>query len=317
LAAASFLAPRRTLAQETSFPSRPVRLVVGFPAGSAADLMARPLAQKLSERLGQTVPVENRAGANGVLASEMVARATPDGYTLLLGTFSQTVITPLLRRDLPYNTERDLVAIAGVVQPSLVVAVRADSPVRSFGELLALARARPGQLNMGSAGNGDLSHLALELLNRQMGLNIVHVPYRGSALALQDMLGGRVQLMISPFIVLKAPAEAGLVRVLAAAAGERLPALPEVPTVAEAGGPPAFEATGFIGLYGPAATPRTILTRLEAAVGWTLRETDLPRFYDAQGLLPRFAGSEEFAAYLTREREKWGPVIREANITSD
>ncbi len=223
------------LAQETTYPSRPVRLLVGFAAGSASDLIARPLAQKLSERLGQPVTVENRPGANGVLASEAVARAAPDGHTLLLGTFSQTVVTPLLRSDLPYDTERDLAPVAGVVQPPLVVAVPADLPARSLGELVALARARPGQLNMGSAGSGDLGHLALELLKRRMGFDIVHVPYRGSGPALQDMLGGRVQLMISPYIVMKGPAEAGQVRVLAVTSSERLPALPDVPTVAEAG----------------------------------------------------------------------------------
>jgi tripartite-type tricarboxylate transporter receptor subunit TctC len=305
------------LAQETTYPSRPVRLLVGFAAGSASDLIARPLAQKLSERLGQPVTVENRPGANGVLASEAVARAAPDGHTLLLGTFSQTVVTPLLRSDLPYDTERDLAPVAGVVQPPLVVAVPADLPARSLGELVALARARPGQLNMGSAGSGDLGHLALELLKRQMGFDIVHVPYRGSGPALQDMLGGRVQLMISPYIVMKGPAEAGQVRVLAVTSSERLPALPDVPTVAEAGGPPGFEAAGFIGLYAPAATPRPVLARVEAGAGWAARETDLPRSYAAQGLLPRPAGAEEFAAYLAREREKWRRVIREAGITAD
>ena len=170
------------LAQEAIYPSRPLRLLVGFPAGSAADLIARPLAQKLSERLGQPVLVENRPGANGAIAAGTAARAAPDGHTVLLATFSQTVITPLLRRDLPYDAERDLAPVAGVVQPPLVVVVPADMPARSFDELIALARAQPGQLNMGSAGNGDLSHLALELLKRQMGLDI-HVPYQGSGLA--------------------------------------------------------------------------------------------------------------------------------------
>ncbi len=316
-AAALLLPVASPLAQQTAHPSRPVRLLAGFPAGSALDLIARPLAQKLSERLGQAVVVENRPGANGVLASEAVARAAPDGHTLLLATFSQTVITPLLRRDLPYDTERDLVPVAGVVQPVLVVVVPADLPARSFGELVALAQVRPGQLNMGSAGSGDLGHLVLELLKRQMGFDIVHIPYRGSGLALQDMLGGRVQLMISPYIVFKGPAEAGQVRVLAVTAPERVPALPEVPTVAEAGGPSGFEAAGYIGLYVPAATPRAIMARIEEAAAWAVRETDLPHAYVAQGLVPRFAGAEEFAAYLVREREKWGRVVREADIKAD
>lgn len=316
-ATASLLPAAAALAQEGTYPSRPIRLLVGFPAGSALDLMARPLAQKLSERLGQPVLVENRPGANGALATEATARAAPDGYTLLLATGGQTVYTPLLRNDLPFDVERDLAPVAGVVQPPLVVAVPADLPAGSFAELVALARARPGQLNMGSAGNGDLSHLALELLKRQMGLDIVHVPYRGSGQALQDMLAGRVQLMMSPYIVMRGSAEAGRVRVLAVTGSERLPALPEVPTVAEAIGLSGFEASGFIGLYLPAATPRAVLVRVEEAAGWAARHTDLPQFYAAQGLLPRFAGSEELAASLAAQRQKWRRVIREANITSD
>ena len=159
--------------------------------------------------------------------------------------------------------------------------------------------------------------LALELLKRQMGLDIVHVPYRGSGLALQDMLGGRVQLMISPYIVFRGSVEAGQVRALAVTAAARIPALPEVPTVAEAGGPSDFEATGFIGLYAPAATPHAVVARVETAAGWAIRETDLPHAYVSQGLVPRFAGSEEFAASLMREREKWGRLVREANIKLD
>jgi tripartite-type tricarboxylate transporter receptor subunit TctC len=234
-----------------------------------------------------------------------------------MATGGQIVYTPLLRRDLPFDAERGLAPLAGVVQPTLAVAVPTDLPAGSFADLVALARTRPGKLNMGSAGSGDLSHLALELLKRRMGLDIVHVPYRGSGQALQDMLGGRVQLMMAPYIVLREPAEVGRVRVLAVTASQRLPALREVPTVAEAGGPQDFEAAGFIGLYAPAAVPRTIQARVEEAAGWAVRDTDLPQFYAAQGLLPGFATSDQLAAHLAEQRQKWGSVIREANITLD
>ena len=319
LAALSLVLAATASAQETTaaYPTRPVRLLVGFPAGSALDLMARPLAQKLSEQLGQPVTVDNRPGANGALATEAVAHAAADGYAVLLGTPGQTIIYPLLRRDLPFDVGRDLRPVASVMQPIGVVAVPAELPVRSFAELVALAQARPGQLAMGSAGSGDPAHLAFELLKRQMGLDILHVPYRGSGLALQDMLGGRIQMMIAPYIVLKASAEAGRVRVLAVTTAGRAPVLPEVPTVAEASGPSNFEFASAIGLYVAAATPRGVVARLEAATAQAVQEADLARTYAEQGVVPAFSGGDQFAAWLVREREKWSRIIREANISLD
>ena len=298
-------------------PGSPIRLLVGFTAGSALDLMARRLAQKLSERLGQPVVVENRPGANGALATEAAAHAAPDGRTVLMGTSGQTVITPLLRSDLSVDPARDLRPVASIVQPVLTVTVRSDLPVTDFAGLVALARAQPGRLVMGSAGNGDPSHLALELLKREMGLDILHVPYRGSGPALQDLLGGRIQLMIAPYIVLKSSVEAGRLRALAVTAASRAPSLPALPTVAEAGGPAGFEVAGIVGLYVAAATQPAAVARLEATVADALRAGELDRFYTEQGLMPAFRGSEAFAARLAQERTKWSRVIREAGITAD
>jgi tripartite-type tricarboxylate transporter receptor subunit TctC len=300
-----------------AFPTRPVHLLVGYPAGGGSDLMARPLAQKLSERWGQQVVVENRPGANGNLAVEAVARAAPDGYTLLLANMAQLVTNPVVYRNLPVDTLRDLAPVAQIVEAVQVVAISAKVPARTLAEFIALARQAPGRFNMGSSGNGGMSHLALELLKRRAGLDIVHVPYRGSAPALQDLLAGNIQLMIDPYGPFVGPAEAGLVRVLAVTSLERIPALPDVPTVSETPGLEGFEATGFVGVVAPAATPRPVVAQLEEAVAWAIREPDLEQTYVAQGQTPRFADAAAFRDRITRGHETWGRVAREANITVD
>ena len=192
-------------------PTRPVRVLVGFAAGSALDLMARLLAQRMAERLGQPFVVENRAGANGAIATEAAARAAPDGQTLMMANIGKLVINPAAARGAGPDPALDLAPVAKVLETVLVVAVPADLPARTLAEFVDLARARAGQFNMGSAGTGDLGHLAFEMLKRHAGLDITHVPYRGSGPALQDLLGGRVQLMISPYIVFRGAVEAGCV----------------------------------------------------------------------------------------------------------
>jgi tripartite-type tricarboxylate transporter receptor subunit TctC len=300
-----------------AFPTRPVHLLVGYPAGGGSDLMARPLAQKLSERWGQQVVVENRPGVNGNLAVEAVARAAPDGYTLLLANMAQLVTNPAVYRNLPVDTLRDLAPVAQIVEAVQVVVVSATVPARTLTEFIALARQAPGRFNMGSSGNGGLSHLALELLKRRAGVDIVHVPYRGSAPALQDLLAGNIQLMIDPYAPFLGRAEAGLVRVLAVTSLERIPALPDVPTLSETPGLEGFEATGFVGVVAPAATPRPVVAQLEEAVAWAIREPDLEQTYVAQGQTPRFADAAAFRDRITRGHETWGRVAREANITVD
>jgi tripartite-type tricarboxylate transporter receptor subunit TctC len=300
-----------------AFPTQPVRLLVGYAAGGGSDLMARPLAQKLSERLGQPVLVENRPGANGNLAMEAVARAAPDGYTLILANMGQLVTNPVVYRNPPVDTLRDLAPVAQIVDSVQVVVISAAVPAQTLAEFIALARQTPGQFNMGSSGNGGMSHLALELLKRQAGVDIVHVPYRGSAPALQDLLAGNIQLMIDPYGPFVGRTEAGLVRVLAVTSLERIPALPDVPTMSETPGLEGFEATGFVGVVAPAATPGPVIARLEEAVAWAMREPDLERTYVAQGQTPRFANAAAFRDRIARGQETWGRVAREANITVD
>ena len=315
-AAAALPAIRLGHAQGTDYPTRAVRVLVGFPPGGGVDLTARPLLAKMQERLGQQFVVENRGGANGNLALEAAARAAPDGYTLFFGNGGNLAINPALYPNLPFDTLRDFAPIAQVVQVPLAVTVPASLPVRSIQEFIALARTQPGQLNMGSGGTGGLPHLAFELFRRQAGIDVVHVPYRGSAPALQDLIGGRVQLMIDAFNLSRGAVEAGRVRVIATTGRERMPALPDVPTVAEQG-LPDFVAIGWQGLVAPAATPAPIRARLEQAVDWAMRETDLPQAYLAQGSLPHFAGSAAFRRLIEEETALWARVVREANIRAE
>ena len=261
--------------------------------------------------------MENRPGANGNLAVEAVARAAPDGYTLLLANMAQLVTNPVVYRNLPVDTLRDLAPVAQIVEAVQVVVVSAKVPARTLAEFIALARQAPGKFNMGSSGNGGMSHLALELLKRRAGVDIVHVPYRGSAPALQDLLAGNIQLMIDPYGPFVGRAETGLVRVLAVTSLERIPALPDVPTMSETPGLEGFEATGFVGVVAPAATPGPVIARLEEAVAWAMREPDLERTYVAQGQTPRFANAAAFRDRIARGQETWGRVAREANITVD
>ena len=307
---------RTAAAQGTDYPSRPVRVLVGFPPGGGVDLTARPLLAKLQERLGSQFVVENRGGANGNIAMEAAARAAPDGYTLFFGNGGNLAINHALYANLSFDTLRDFAPIAQVVQVPLAVTVPADLPVRNVQEFIALARSRPGQLNMGSGGTGGLPHLAFELFRRQANIDVVHVPYRGSAPALQDLIGGRVQIMIDAFNLSRGAVDAGRVRVIATTGRERMPALPDVPTVAEQG-LPDFVAIGWQGLVAPAATPAAIRARLEQAVEWAMRETDLPRAYLDQGSLPHFAGAAAFRRLIEEERTLWARVVREGNIQPD
>lgn len=296
------------------FPNRPVRLVVGFPAGGGVDLTARPLAQKLSERLGQQMVVENRGGAAGNVALEYVARSAPDGYTLIKGNVGMMAINPGLYRNLTFDTVRDFAPIGQSVSVPLAVFVNSELPVSSIQEFVAYARARPGQLNMGSGGNGGIPHLAFEMFRRALNLDIQHIPYRGSAPALQDLLGGRIEVMIDGYNLARGAHLDGRLRMLATTGPARLAALADVPTLAESVAP-GFEATGWQGVFAPAATPVPILERLESAMAWAMRETDLPQAYIAQGQVPAFDGRAALGALVERERNQWGEVIRAAGVT--
>jgi tripartite-type tricarboxylate transporter receptor subunit TctC len=309
---------RPALAQGTSdapYPNRPVRVVIGFPPGGGVDTIARPTFQRLGDRLGVPCLVDNRAGNNGNIAMDHVAKSAPDGYTLFFGNIGNYT-TQALFPNLPFDTLRDFAFASQVTLGPLVFAVPADFPARTLQELMDMARARPGTLNFGSGGSGGVPHFAFEVWRRQMGLDIVHVPYRGSGPALQDLLGGRLQMMIDGYGLMKGAHEAGRVRVLAITSARRHPNLPNVPTAQEAG-VPGYEFVSWNALSAPAATPPAIVARLEQAMGWVMENTDLPQVILGFGTFPQFDTGANVRARLVRDREVWARIAREAKIVAD
>ncbi len=295
-------------------PDRPLRFIIPFAPGGATDIVARVLAEPVGARLGQTVAVENRTGAGGNVGVEAVVRAAPDGLTILMGTTGTLTINPHLYSNMGFNPLTDLAPVGLAFGTDHVLIVNPAVPAQNAAEFLALARAQPGRLAYGSGGNGSSTHTVVELFKLVAGLDIQHVPYRGSAPALNDTVAGNVQLMLDQIASALPQIQAGRVRPLAVTGPRRHPALPDVPTVAEIG-MPAAEATSWGAVMAPAATPGPTLARLNAV----LRESlDLP------AVRQRLAGvgadtltstPEELAAYLRAETEKWGRVVREARIT--
>ncbi len=312
---AAVLRPASAL-EGSAFPTRPVRLLVGFAPGGPLDFVTRALAERLTQRLGQPFASENRPGAASNLAAEAVARATPpDGSLLLMGTPHNLAVNVALQRDLPFDPTRDLAPVAQVASVPYLLVVPAELPVNSVAELIALARARPGTLNAGTAGVGSVQHLVLELLKlRAGGIDIAHIPFRGGAEVHRELLGGRLQIGIDSPVSFAAGLDSGRLRAIATLHDERLPDRPDLPTMTETPGLEGIEGAGFIGVVAPTGMPRPARARLEAAIAWAMSETDLPAFIEARGVLARFAGSEAFAALVAREREKWGRVVREAGI---
>jgi tripartite-type tricarboxylate transporter receptor subunit TctC len=309
---------RPVWAQDVLYPTRTVRLLVGFAPGGSLDFVARGMAERLSQRLGQSFVVENRAGATGNLAAEAVARAAPprDGHLLLMGNVQNLALNTALQRNLPFDPARDLLPVAQVATVPFVVVVASDLPVGSLADLINLARQRPGQLNAGTPGVGSLQHLALELLKaRAGGLDIAHVPFRGGSEVARELLGGRLQIGIDTLVSFGPGIEGGRIRPLATLHPERLPGRPELPTVAETSGLGGVEASGWIGIAAPSGMPAPAMARLGSAAAWAMRETDLPARLDAQGLLARYADAEAFGSLAASERAKWARVVREAGIT--
>ncbi|MBY0339338.1 MAG: tripartite tricarboxylate transporter substrate binding protein [Acetobacteraceae bacterium] len=317
LLAAPLLAAPALARAQGAFPTRPIRLVVGFPPGGGSDLVARPIAQRMSELLGQPVTVENRGGANGNLGLDAVAKAAPDGYTFGHVNNSVIAVNPLLYRNLPFDAERDLTPLATATVGGLFVMVPTDLGVRTLPELVAMARARPGQLNFGSGGAGSITHLGFELFARQAGVNIVHVPYRGSAPALQDMLGGRVQLMIDGINLAIAQIQAGRVRAIAFLGGrERHPLFPDVPSAAEQG-LPDLVVPGWQGFVGRAGTPEPILDALQDAIRASLSDPAVQQLFTTQGIITRFNDRRTMGRMIAEEKARWAPIIREVGISLD
>lgn len=299
-----------------SYPAKPLRFVVPFAAGGGSDLVARTVAAKLTEALGQPVVVDNRAGAAGSIGADIAAKSPPDGHTLLLGSNGPLAINPSLYAKLPYDASRDFAPVSLVTIMPFVLVVHPALPVRTVKELIALAKSKPGQLNYGSPGNGSTTHLANELLKSMTGTSITHVPYKGVAPAATDLISGQVQMMSGDLSTLLPHVRSGRMRALAVTAARRSSLLPNVPTVAEAG-VPGYEASGWFGVLVPAGTPQPIVTRLNSAIVKGLESSDSRERLAALGGEVAGDTPEHFAAHIRTEAAKWSKLIRTLGLKNE
>ena len=304
------------LAMGQAFPTKPVKIIVGFPAGGPLDAHARLLADNLAKLLGQPVIIDYKAGAGGTVGAEFVAKGEADGHTLLMANTGTMVINPAVYTKLPYQTLRDFVPIARTAQQPLALLVHPDVKANNVAELIALAKAQPGKLNYGSAGNGGISHLVPEMFKQATGTFIVHIPYRGSAPAFTDLMAGQVQLMAEAIPQAAQYVRAGKLRALAVTSRERNAALPEVPTMVEAG-LKGFEVVGFYGVLAPAGTPKAAVDKLSAAFKATLEVPDVRSRMVTQGADPAFLGSDDFAKFLGAEMPRWAKVVKDSGTKLD
>ena len=303
-------------AAEAGYPTKPIRLVVPFPAGGTTDILARATAQKLSEALGQQVIVDNRPGAGGNIGTELVAKAPPDGYTLLMGTVGTHAINASLYSKLPYDHVKDFTPVILVAGVPNVLVVNPALPVNSVQELIAYGKANPGKLNFASSGSGTSIHLSGELFKTLTGVQMTHVPYKGSAPALTDLMGGQVQLMFDNLPSSLAFIKAGKLRALGVTSTTRAAALPDVPTLVEAG-VPGFEASSWFGIVAPAGTPRDIVMRINTEVAKWLASPDARDKLSAQGAIAASGSPEDFARHIASETTKWARVVKESGAKVD
>ena len=299
-----------------AFPSKPIRLVVGFPAGGPLDQHARLLTDKLQAVLGQPVVVDYKPGAGGSVGAQDVMRSPADGYTLMLANTGVMVINPALYSKLPYNTLKDFTPIARTAMQPLALLVNNKVPAKTLGEFTAYAKANPGKVNFGSAGNGGISHLVPEMYKSAAGVDLVHIPYKGSAPAFTDLIGGQVQFMAESIPQAAAYHKQGKVRALAVTSKERNPALPEVPTAIESG-LKGFEVVGFYGFLAPAGTPKTVVDKLSGAFQQVMNNPEVKNRMVEQGADPAFLGSEAFGKFLSSEMPRWAAAVKASGTKLD
>ena len=309
-AAALPLLPGIALAQ---YPNKPIKMIVPYPPGGPTDVQARVVAQKLGEQLGQSVVIENRAGAGGMLGSKVVAQSTPDGYTLVMGASGPHALGPLMAKEPPYDPIREFTPISLVSYSPLMLVVSPKVQARSVKELIDLAKQKPGSLNYGSFGNGTMAHLAGELFNSMAGVKVTHVPYKGSAPAMVALLGGEIDLMFDTVITALPHVKAGKLNALAVTKGSRSSAAPEMPTVAEAA-LPGFEAVSWIGLMGPAGMPADVVERLSNEMVKALADPSVRERLQAAGAEPVGSSHKEFAEKMKSELARWEPVVKAAGL---
>ncbi|MDF2466369.1 MAG: putative extra-cytoplasmic solute receptor [Ramlibacter sp.] len=316
VAAALALATPFALAQAPAYPKQPVTLVVPFPAGGPTDAMARVLAQKLGDRLGQQVVVDNKGGAGGSIAAEFVAKASADGHTLFFGTTGTMAINPSLYSKLRYDPVKDFAPVSLMATTMNVLVVNPQVPARSLADVIKLAKAKPGDITYGSAGNGSSNHLSGELFRSTAGIQISHIPYKGSAPALVDLLGGRITMMFDTIAQQTQNIAAGKVRAIAVTGPKRSPLLPDVPTAQEAG-LKDFDVTIWFGVLAPAGTPAPVIDKLSRDIAAVMSTDEMKKRMQADGAEARPTSPAEFAALIRSDLAKWSPVVKASGATLD
>ena len=296
-----------------SYPSKPIRMVITYPPGGNTDLIGRAMAAKLSETMGQQVVVDNRGGAGGVMGTMIAAQAAPDGYTIMLGTSAGMVVNPLLQSKLPYDAHKDFSPVSNVIIVPQLLVTNPQLPAKSVKELIALAKAKPGFLNAGSSGVGTPNHLGTELLKALAGVNIIHVPYKGGAQALTDVMGGQIHMAFSSIPAVLQHIKAGRLSVLGVGSAKRSPALPQVPTIAETG-VPGYEYTTWYGIFAPAKTPPAIVARLNSEIVKGLLSPEINQRFVANGGDPAPSTPDELRRYMIDESARWTKTIKVAGI---
>jgi tripartite-type tricarboxylate transporter receptor subunit TctC len=296
---------------QPAYPAKPVRLIVPFPPGGGTDILARVIGNKLTEALGKPVVVENRPGAGGNIGVDLVAKSAPDGYNIVIGQTSNLAVNPTLYADLPYDPQKDLAPISLVADAPLVMVVPANSPFKSLGDVIAAAKAKPDDVTFASPGNGTVSHLSGELLQKAANVKFQHIPYKGASQALTDLMGGQVQTYMSSIPTALAQIKGGKLRALAVTSTKRVPELPDVPTVVESGFP-GFESSTWFGLLVKAGTPEPIVKRLNTEVLRVLQLPEVRGKIAAEGATVLSGSPDQFAAFLKDEIAKWGKVVKES-----
>lgn len=299
-----------------AYPAKPIRLVVPFTPGGSTDILARAIGQELTKAWGQAVIVDNVPGAGGSLGADKVAKATPDGYTLLMGHIGTLAVNPSLYPSLPYDPVKSFAPVAWVARVPNVLVVNPQVAARSVTELVALAKSRPGQLNYGSGGNGSAANLATEYFKLQTGTSLLHIPYRGTAPAVNDLIGGQIHVLFTGAPAVLSQIKNGQLRALAVSSPQRLPALPDLPTVAEAGYK-NFEADQWYGVVAPAGTPREIVARLNAQINLSLNSAELKTRLNNEGAVATPTTPEAFGKHIVSEIARWKPVIQSGRVKAD
>lgn len=305
-----------TPAQAQSWPAKPIRFVVPFTPGGGNDTIARLIGQKLSASLGQQVVIDNRAGAGGTIGAEAAARSAPDGYTMFLAGVATHGINPNLRAKMPYDPVKDFEPVSLIASAPLIVVVHPSLPVRSTKDLVALAKAKPGELTYASNGAGGSSHMAVELFNMMTGTKMLHIPYKGLSPALTDLISGQVQVMFSSAVAMLPQVKTGRLRAVAMTGAKRSPALPDVPTVAESG-VPGYETGSWYGVVVPAGTPRPIVQRLAQEIVGISRSPEINQRLVEDAAIPVGSTPEEFGAFIRSELARWAKVVKQGRISVD